>query len=242
MNRIFPILVPLVAAAAAAYGSYQLVSEVAPDIDEVKSTSDVPAQLRIVEGDAKDSLLRKQNLQRVLDAIRKEYGAEAQLSNFRLAPSNVNVNVRKRDGSGAEIVIYNTKGKVDSKTNFPATSSRTFGVTKIKAGVPERIMGAVKEKSGNGISKVDYMVAHENIIDGKVEWSVFLKDAEPNHYIANRDGSGVRVPGEVTTQAPGVPSSGQPQTRVFTGEDARKINECIQNAGADAARIQDCLK
>ena len=48
--------------------------------------------------------------------------------------------------------------------------------------------------------------------------------------------------GEVTTQAPVTPSGGQPQVRTFTGEDAVKINECIQNAGADVARIQECVK
>ena len=234
MHRVLALLIPLLAAAAGGYASYTVVGSVAPDIDDVSSNSSAPASLQIVDGDAKDSLLRRENLQKVLDAMRKEFGAEGQLSSFRLAPSNVNLTVAKR-GGGSESVIYDRDAKIDRRNPLPISSPSTFPILKLRAKIPERIMRAVKEKSGAGLGKVDYMVAFEAPIASRLEWSVFLKDASPNHYIAGADGTGVRAPGEVTTPVP-------TQTRVITGEKAREINDCIQKAGADAARIQDCLK
>jgi len=225
-------------AAASAFGASKLVASVAPD-DPRDGLARSPgiSSPDSVDGDSGESLLKRKNFQRVIDTLREEGGSEGQISTLRLAPGQASVSLRGK-GKTQQLAI-GPGGKIQFRAALPAqaVSSSRFGVTRLNAKVPQRIASAIREKSGADVDAIDYMVAHENPIDGKLGWQTFLDDDQHTHWSANGEGRDVHRPG---AQSAG--GGSPPAVRTLRGKEAEKVLECVAKAGNEPAKVQACIQ
>lgn len=198
-------LVPLAAAALAVFGSLTGMRAIDESIDSESVDAGDPSEggpgeaagsgsppgtrAHAVAGDDRRSLLRAENFGRLLARLRQEGGSEAQISNLRLAPGEAVVQLKS--GRGTQLLIIGTDAKVARRSELPVNSPLRTNLSRLKAGAPERIIRAIRERRGGGLADVDYMVALSD------RWSVFLTGRRPSHYVTeDLLGRGVRAPGE----------------------------------------------
>jgi len=184
----------------------------------------------------------------VIATLRREAGPEGVITNLRLDASRANASLRK--GTQGEDVTIVRGGKVNFKTSSPTASGSGFSPRALNSKAPERIAAAIKEQSGFGLDRIDYMVALDLATEEKLQWDAFTLDH--TNYLADAEGRNVKRPGGGSVDNPGFgsssgsssgstpPSSGG-RTRTFTGKDAQRINECISQAGGDPQKIQACI-
>jgi hypothetical protein len=237
-------LLPLVVIVGSLVGTLALLNKVGPKPEN--STSAGPGNVEQVAGDSSKSLYRAENFAKVIEALQREAGSEGVITNLRLDASKANASLRK--GVQGENVTIVRGGKVNFKTSLPASPGSGFSPRALNSKAPQRIAAAIKEQSGFGLDKIDYMVALDLPSEEKLQWDAFTTDPQHTNYLADADGRNVKHPGGGTVDNSGfgsstganVPTQGG-GTRTFTGKDAQKINECISKAGGDPSKIQACI-
>lgn len=237
-------VLPLVVIVGSLVGTLALLNKYGPKPEN--SASAGPHAVEQVAGDSSKSLYRAKNFAKVIAALRREAGPEGVITNLRLDASRANASLRK--GTQGEEVILVRGGKVNFKTSGTPSSGNGFSPSALNSKAPLRIAAAIKEQSGFGLDKLDYMVALDLPSEEKLQWDAFTTDPQHTNYLADADGRNVKHPGGGTVDNPGfgsstganVPTQGG-GTRTFTGKDAQKINECITKAGGDPSKIQACI-
>jgi hypothetical protein len=194
-------IVPLLAAAAGAWGGYALMHAVAPKSDKAsagsgsggsgvagETTSGPPPERN--GGDSK-SMLRPAQLRKALAVMRREGGGPgARLSYIRLAPGRINTSI---DADGKDITLYLAPdGRLYSRSESPSgagSPSDDIQVGRIPAGAPWKIVRALGEKAGIGPDDVDYLLIQVDSISGKAEWLIYLKGVNRSYYRAALNGA-----------------------------------------------------
>jgi hypothetical protein len=194
-------IVPLLAAAAGAWGGYALMHAVAPKSDKASAGSGSvgsapgreaptgpPPELN--GGDAK-SMLRPEQLRKALAIMRREGGGPgARVGYIRLAPGRINTSI---DGDGEDITLYLAPdGRLYDRSESSGgagSPSDDIQVGRIPAGAPWKIVRALGEKAGIRPDDVDYMLIQVDSISGKSEWLVYLKGVNRSYYRAALNGA-----------------------------------------------------
>jgi hypothetical protein len=194
-------IVPLLAAAAGAWGGYALMHAVAPKSDKAsagsgsagsgvagETPSGPPPELN--GGDSK-SMLRPEQVRKALAVMRREGGGPgARLSYIRLAPGRINTSI---DADGKDITLYLAPdGRLYSRSESSSgagSPSDDIQVGRIPAGAPWKIVRALGEKAGIGPDDVDYLLIQVDSISGKAEWLVYLKGVNRSYYRAALNGA-----------------------------------------------------
>ena len=184
-------LVPLATVVVAAFGSYSFMRSAGPDY----ASADKPAQSSSsdIRAGSGDSLLRPEHFAKVLAKIRKDFGSEAKLVNFRIEASRADVQVPS--GGKTNLLQFNANGdqvsSIDTGTDISSNPNQA-SITEISAGTPQRIMKKVAKRSGTSVDNLSYMVL-STFGEGKVGWYVSLETGEATTFYARLDGSGVRA-------------------------------------------------
>jgi hypothetical protein len=241
-------LLPLAAIVGSLAGTLALLNSVGP---KPEKSAGAGGSVEQVAGDSPKSLYRAKNFAKVIATLRREAGPEGVITNLRLDASKANATLRK--GTQGEDVTIVRGGKVNFKTSIPSSTGSGFSPRALSSKAPERIAAAIKEQSGFGLDRIDYMVALDLTTEEKLQWDAFTTDPQHTNYLADADGRNVKHPGGGSVDNPGFGSSGSSGsssgssppssggTRTFTGKDAQKINECISRAGGDPQKIQACV-
>jgi hypothetical protein len=237
--RIVPILLAA-ALAGAGCGS-----------DQVSRQASRPS----ARGDAHDSLFRSANLRTALGVLRRHVGGGAILDSFRLEAGALTAVV---EGGGGRSVVVSAAFKLTSVPTpglEPATV--TVPLAQIDPDAPERIMGQVSQRTGVGLSGVDYFLIAADPATNQPGWAVYLKQGRGN-YSADLAGRNVKafspapgattaptptttVPAPATTTPPAVPTPTNPATTPSQAQ-IRRQTECIARARGDTTKIAACLR
>jgi hypothetical protein len=192
--RLVSALITLLVVVVAAYGGVKFMDSVGPDLaGSSASASDGRATVKDVEADSDESLVRAKNFGKVLAAIKEKYGAESKVVNLRLEPSRVDVQVPR--GSQSDVLQFNSAG--DQTTNVTTDTDlsdnpNSASITKVRAGVPQRIMKKIVKKTGLPITNLSYMVITTFGPEG-VGWYISLDKGDERTWLAKLDGSKVRA-------------------------------------------------
>jgi hypothetical protein len=187
------------------------------------------------------SLVREANLRRALAKVAA--GSRPLISNIRVAPERVDVTVRDADGSRKLLSI--DPGFGVKQSDFGVGDDPAVAAAKIDAAAPERMVRAVGERTGLGPDAVDY-VTMSFAGSGERNWYMALKQgpARTRQWIAARDGSDLRKPGELSRA---LKAANAKRTRDFAARQ-RKLkrtltqrNACLGKA-IDAAAFERCFK
>src|SRR3954454_23113633 len=116
------------------------------------------------------SLYRSQNLTKALDAMKSKLGDGGQVTTFKLEPAAIKSEVQK-DGKDQTLII---NSKFDAtQVGIGAAVSAPFALSVIKAGVPEKIAGALSSK-GVTLKDIDYYLVSD--VQGDTGWLVYTTD------------------------------------------------------------------
>jgi len=194
-------IVPLLAAAAGAWGGYALMHAAAPKSDRASAGSGAarsgaagetpsgpPPEL---DGGDPKSMLRPEQLRKALVIMRRDGGGPgARLSYIRLAPGRINTSI---DADGKDITLYLAPdGRLYSRSESSGgagSPSDDIQVGRIPAGAPWKIVRALGEKAGIRPDDVDYLLIQVDSISGKAEWLVYLKGVNRSYYRAALNGA-----------------------------------------------------
>ncbi|MEA2493592.1 MAG: hypothetical protein QOJ29_1503 [Thermoleophilaceae bacterium] len=201
-----------------------------------------------VTGLAPLSLVRPENLRRVLAKV--DAGKYPLISNIRVAPDRVNLSVRDRDGYRR----YLTVGPGLDISSSDAGVGEDYAVRgeAINVEAPERMLKLVVQKTGLTPAALDYAAASfsEN---STTNWYMAMKKgpARVRAWIAERDGSDVRRPGELSSAAKkrnaatarrNADLQAQIRRRVrYTQLMIKRRTRCMSKA-RDAAGVSRCLE
>jgi hypothetical protein len=187
-------------------------------------------------GADKGSLFRADNLSKALDAMKGKIGDSGQVTSFKLEPSSIKSEIKK-DGKDQTLVI---NSKFDTtQVGIGAAVSAPFVVNVIKAGTPEKIVGALSDK-GVTLKDVDYFLVSD--IQGDTGWLVYTTGK--GTFQAKLDGSGVKPVGSAgastsTTDADKQAKQAEKAAQ-STAKSAQSLQDCVTKAGTDVAAVQKC--
>lgn len=178
------VLVPLLTVVVSAFGTYQLMGVISPDIGAAAGAAPGSTAARgtpePISGDDERSLIRADRFARVLAAVKKDYGDEAKMSSVRLAPERVDLEVVR--GKETEAIQYDSDAEVTFRDRRTLGLGDTILVTRIDPAIPGRIMERARRKFGTSLAGLNYMVL--SIDADESEWLAFGKEG----------GSPVRAP------------------------------------------------
>jgi len=177
--RALAALVGIVAAFAGSYLAFGFIQSVGPDnrIDEFGYGD---AATRPPDG---GSLIESDNFARVVAALERELGAEGAVQSLGVELFVANA-IAQRDG-GLRYVEVDASGRSRARDGDRAGPAGLVPVARIDPAAIDRIVS----KTGPDIERL-------TLQGGTREWNVDMRSGEPDAYVANLDGSGVRLPGE----------------------------------------------
>ena len=193
-------------------------------------------------GADKGSLYRAANLTKALDAMRKQIGANGQVTTFKLEPASIKSEIQK-DGK-AQTLIINSKFS-PTPVAIGAAVSPPFALNTIRADVPEKIVNGLASK-GVTMKDVNYFVVTK--LEGHTRWLVYT--ADHGNFQANFAGSGVKPlgagAGTASVSSSSAAKDAQTQAKQAeaaaksTAKSAQSLQDCVSKAGTDATALQKC--
>lgn len=144
------------------------------------------------------SLAAPENLGRALREMEAAFESDEQVTNFRLAPTRLDVIVRNTFGRQRVLQLrldHEVRVLSDTGTNS-STGPRTLRA--IDPAAPARMIRAVLAREGWSPATLDYLVFDFPDGDTASGWDAFFVQVpiERNHYTADGAGNGAHRPGE----------------------------------------------
>jgi len=165
------------------------------------------------------SLLREENLRRVLDEV--ESGKRPLVINLRVSAPAADVTVRDADGS--QKVLNFDPGFDSDERDLGTSESAAFRPGQIDAGTPELMARRVAKRTGQDVDAVDYVTISASS-SSPPNWYLALNEgpARDRQWVAAMDGSDLRKPGEPSAQQ-------RARTKCFEEADGSEdVSRCIE--------------
>jgi hypothetical protein len=172
------MLVGALAAFAGSYLAFGFIQSVGPD-NRINDFGYGEAATRPPDG---GSLLESDNFARVVEALTRELGADGGVQSLTVELFVANA-VAQRDGA-MRFVAVDASGRSQARDGDRADPAALVPVGRIDAGAIDRILAT----TGPNVERLT--------LQGNREWRIDMRSGEPDAYVANLDGSGVRLPGE----------------------------------------------
>ena len=176
--RALAALVGIFAAFAGSYVAFGFVQSVGPD-NRINEFGYGEAATRPPDG---GSLIESDNFARVVTALKRELGADGAVQSLTVELFVANA-IAQRDGS-LRYVEVDASGRSRARDGGRANPAGLVPVARIDPGAIDRILA----KTGPAIERLT--------LQGTREWTIDMRSGEPDAYVANLDGTGVRLPGE----------------------------------------------
>jgi hypothetical protein len=181
VTRAFAVLFGLIAAVAASYAAFGLMRAVGPkDLSGEPSVSSPTSK-------GGGNLLQSADFERVLPALRHELDERGALQSVTIEKARVSA-LAQVDGR-FRFINVDDAGHAQARDGDPADPAALVPVAKLDATALDRMSRAARKENDVPVERY--------ILQGNTrEWLVYMSSGEPDQYIANLDGSGVRLPGE----------------------------------------------
>jgi len=208
--RIFAAFVVWAAAIAAAAGLSSVVAGSVHDTPTSTSSSGssssttqsgftgnvtptAPFQASNVKATDSDSLFQAANLNKVLAVARREYGADAKVSDFVIYPGYLSMTL---DQGGTEIDFYmDASGSQDTtKSGAPASGDDVFKLSKVQATAPAVIAGRIAGNSHVSESDLHYFIARPDPVSGHFQWLVYPNEGASDEYFEMNGSNAAKSP------------------------------------------------
>jgi hypothetical protein len=176
--RAIAILFGALAAFAGSYLAFGFIQSVGPD-NRIDDFGYGEAATRPPDG---GSLIESDNFARVVTALKRELGAEGAVQSLTVELFVANA-LAQRDGA-MRFVQVDASGRSQARDGDRADPAALVPVSRIDPGAIDRILAV----TGPAVERLT--------LQGTREWSIDMRSGEPDAYIANLDGTGVRLPGE----------------------------------------------
>ena len=138
-----------------------------------------------------ESLIRPERFRRALAALRQEFGAEAKVSNFRLAPERIDAQL-VRGERRTTLIQLDSDAEETFRTELETASDNTLPLSRLDPRGPDRLMRKALRRYGVKLADLSYMTVTTSASDGKPGWVAFMKDSD-RFFLARLDGGKVRA-------------------------------------------------
>jgi hypothetical protein len=183
VTRAFAVVFGLIAAVAASYAAFGLMRAVGPE----DRSGEFGFKSAPATKESNGNLLQTRDFERVLAALRRELGAHGGVQSLSLESGGASV-LAQVDGR-QRYVDVDASGRSRSRDGDRAQPAALVPVAKIDARALDRISRAAEKESSVPVERVILQGAQR-------EWLVFMRNGEPDQFVANLDGRGLRLPGE----------------------------------------------
>jgi hypothetical protein len=182
--RAFAMLIAVIATLAGSYGALTAVRAVGPD-DQTDNYGYGDAATTSPGG---GDLYQSQNFARVVTALRRELGDDGAVQNLSLKRGEANV-IATVDGRMVYVDV-DASGRSQRREGDAALPAGRTPVSRLDAGAIDKLVRASQRES-------HALVEGLTLAGGTREWTVDMADGgEPDSFIANLDGGGLRISGE----------------------------------------------
>ena len=231
MRLLVAIVVWLAAIAAAVGVSSAVSSSIHPSVDPTSITAAQP-----------DSMFEGNNFAKALATIKNHLGAHITTEQVVIYPGYVNVQAER--GNSAVFAVLYAGGRWREDDGGDATPQfGTFPLSRVNPREPTALVAQLARYNHVPASKLRYMVAQHNPGSKDLRWLIYtLGDSQAFIYTApTASGQGGASKSPESAQPPaasqhaGTAHSGQQQL-----SRALKLAGCVQAAGTDVAKIQEC--
>ena len=218
--RALSIVVVIVAALAGSFGAYAAIRAVGP-ADRTNEYGFGDAATVPPRG---GTLFESRNLAPVIAALRGALGPEALLQSLTVEPDSALAIARA--GDRLVNVDVDASARTRVRDGGRADPAGLIPLARIDASVVDEIVAAAERETGAPVEDLS--------IQDSWEWSVRMEHGEPDRYVANFDGSGLRLPGEPNPE----PVGAAPHS-LLRADNLGRVFESAREAAGPGARIAD---
>jgi hypothetical protein len=214
--RALAIFVGLLATLGAGYVAYGAARAIGPD-DRSNEFGFGDAALSPEGG---GTLTQSKNFTRVVQALERELGADGTISYLRVELSEATATGRKGNQEFSIQVDASGRSRALPSGARPSLAA-LIPVAKIDPAAVDKVVKAAREETG---SPVESLTLSAN---GR-EWRADMLRGEPDSFIANFDGSGLRISGE-----PNPVPQGAAEDSMFRAKNLQAVLDAAAEEGAD---------
>jgi hypothetical protein len=212
--RALAVFFGLIATLAGAYGGFALMRELGPD--------NLTGQYGRGDAAISGNLMQSENFARVKEALERELGPDGRIS-------HLNVELLEATGTGVVgdrrvSIRIDAAGNSEKHEFGDALPTGTIPVSKIDVAALDRITKAAREETGEPVKNV-------TLYGGNRQWTVYMLRGEPDSFIANLNGKGLRLSGEENPD----PLGGAPDSMLR----AKNLQKVLDAAAEEGSRIVD---
>jgi hypothetical protein len=214
--RALAILVGLIATIGAGYVSYLGARAVGPD-DRSNEFGFGDAALSPAGG---GNLMQSKNFALVVKALERELGLEGGVEylNVELAQATATGHKGERRLS----IQIDASGRSRTSEIDSESLSASLPVSRIDPAAVDKAVKAAREETGSPVESL-------SLQGGQREWRLEMLRGEPDSFIANLDGGGLRISGE-----PNPEPQGAGEDSMFRAENLQKVLESARAEGAES--------
>jgi hypothetical protein len=208
--RAITVFFALVATLAGAYAGFWVMREVGPD--------DLTGQYG--RGDAASidgNLMQSKNFALVIEALEREIGADGRIQSLNLNLLEADATARVDDRLVR--VEIDAAGRSQQRDIGDADPSGTLPVSKLDPKALDRITRAASKETGEPVERLT-LYGHNR------QWNVYMLRGEPDSFVANLNGKGLRLSGEENPE----PLGAEPDS-LMRAKNLQKVLDAAEQEG-----------
>jgi hypothetical protein len=213
--RALTVFFALLATLAGAYGGFYVMRELGPD--------DLTGQYgrgnaAAIEG----NLMQSKNFALVVEALERELGADGRLQ-------SLNVNLLEADATaiagGRRVVVrIDAAGRSQKDDVGEADPIGTTPLSKLDPKAVDRITKAARKETGEPVERLTLQGSNR-------QWTAYMLRGEPDSFVANLNGKGLRLSGEENPE----PGGAEPDSMLR----AKNLQKVLDAAAKEGDRVFD---
>jgi hypothetical protein len=220
MMRALGVLVALVAALTGSLGAYAAIRAVGPD----DRTGEYGFGDAATVPPGGGTLFESRNFAPVVAALVRALGPEAMLQSLSVRPDSATAVARA--GERVRFVDVDAAARTRVRDGDLAEPAALVPLSRIDPTVVDGLVAGARRENR---APIDSLLVH-----GTREWLVTMERGEPDRFVANLDGTGLRLMGEPNPE----PVGAAPDS-LLRAENLERVFEAARAEAAAGARITD---
>jgi hypothetical protein len=218
--RFIALLVGLAAALVGSYAAFAVMQAVGPD----DRTDEFGFGEAATSSPGGGDLLESRHFALVIAALQRELGADGRISNLRVERESATATGRM--GDVQHNVQVDASGRSRSLEGDKAGLAAWMPVAKLDAGAIDKLVDEAQRQAGALVESLTFQ-------SNTREWNVDMEDGgEPDAFIANLDGGGLRLSGEANPVGPGAGADS-----LLRAENLARVIAAAREAAPADARV-----
>ena len=212
--RALAMLIGTVAALAGSYYAFELMQKVGPE-DRTNEYG--------YGGDGDGDLLTSADFPRVQAALMRELGADGRLTSLSVEPTRASA--MGRVGDRKRYVEVDAAGRSKARDGDAADQGAAMPLAKLDAAAIDKLVASAREQGGAPVESLQLQ-------SWTRDWRIELDGGDPDSFIGNLNGSGVRLQGEPNPE----PVGASPDS-LLREENLARVLAAARKAAPSGARV-----